>query len=73
MIESILLVEGTNVDEDALRSRSLRNAKQLVFGRFGQGHVLHVAATTVEDLSGAMADFAGVPGVKTVATLALRK
>ena len=53
MIESILLVEGTNVDEDALRSRSLSNAKQLVFGRFGQGH--------------------GVPGVKTVVTLALRK
>ena len=73
MIESILLVEGTNVDEDALRSRSLRNAKQLVLGRFGPGHVLHVAATTAEDLNGAMAEFAAVPGVKTVATLALRK
>jgi hypothetical protein len=72
MIESILLVEGSSVDEEALRSCSLSNAKQLVFGRFGHGHVLHVRATTAADLSRAMADFASVPGVNTVLTLAMR-
>ena len=73
MIESILLVEGTDVDHETLRSRSLQNAKQLVFGRLGGGHVLHVSATKAEDLTRAIVDFAAVPGVESVVTLALRK
>lgn len=73
MVESVLLVEGTGVSQDALRGLSLRNAKQLVYGRFGEaGSVLHVAATTSADLAQAVLDFSKLTGVRSVFTLAVR-
>ena len=74
MTEALLLVEGKNVSEDKLRSLSLANAKQLVYGRFaGGGHVLHVATDTHANLQTAILKFAGVAGVSSVLTLAVRQ
>jgi hypothetical protein len=73
MTESILLVEGKDVSKDSLASLSLRNAKQLMYGRYGEhGYILHVAATTQADLGQAVLDFCKVTGVKSVLTLAAR-
>ena len=73
MVESLLLVEGRGVSEEALRSLSLGNAKQLVVGRVPEGGVvLHVAATTPADLGAALLEFAQVPNVTQVLTLMLR-
>jgi hypothetical protein len=73
MIESLILVEGRNVSEEALRSVSLGNAKQLVVGRAPEsGVVLHVAATSPADLGAALLKFAQVPNVTQVLTLTLR-
>jgi hypothetical protein len=70
MIESLILVEGRDVDEESLRSVSLANAKQLVVGRVpGGGVVLHVAATAPADLGAAVFKFAQVPNVAQVWTL----
>jgi hypothetical protein len=67
------LIEGQNVSEDTLRSVSLGNAKQLVIGHaYGFGTILHIAATSPADLGNALRDFAQVPGVTGVLTLALR-
>ena len=73
MTESLILIEGQNVSEETLRSVSLGNAKQLVVGgAAGFGVILHVAATAPADLSNALLEFAQVPGVTNVLTLALR-
>jgi hypothetical protein len=73
MVESLVLVEDKNVDEESLRSLSLQNAKQVVIGSVpGGGVVLHVAATTSADLSRALVDFAKVPKVTQVTTLTVR-
>jgi hypothetical protein len=73
MIESLILIEGSTVKEEALRSVSLANAKQLVIGRVpSTGTVLHVAANSPADLSNALLAFARVKGVKGVLTLTLR-
>jgi hypothetical protein len=73
MIESLILVEGRNVNEETLRSVSLGNAKQLVVGRVPEGGVvLHVAATTPADLGDAVLKFGQVPNVTQVWTLMLR-
>ena len=73
MILSLVMIEGQNVNEEALSSLSLGNAKQLVIGHaYGFGVLLHIAATTSVDLSNALRDFAQVPGVTGVMTLALR-
>jgi hypothetical protein len=73
MVESILLVEGEGVDRDRVRSLSLGNAKQLVFGHFAaHGLIVHVAATSREDLQRALLDFSQLPGVTGVLTLAVR-
>ena len=73
MAESLLLIEGTGVDDEALRSRSLRNAKQLVFGRFANGHVVHLGLNSLEDLAEALSDLSKVTGVTGITTLAVRK
>ena len=74
MVESVLLIDGSNVDGEKLRSLSLSNAKQLVWGRLGgSGVVLHVAATTPADLEKAIVKFSGVTGVTSVMTLAIVK
>lgn len=73
MILSLVLIEGQNVSEEALRSLSLVNAKQLVVGdAYGFGVILHIAAVTPVDLGNALRDFAQVQGVTGVMTLALR-
>lgn len=75
MIESLVLVEGQNVsaeDQEALRSLSLANAKQLVIGNvYGFGVILDIYANTAEDLVKAISDFAKISGARVV-TLALR-
>lgn len=73
MAEILLLVEGTDVDMEALRSRSLRNAKQLLFGRFGDGEIVHLGMNSVDDLAGVLTDLSGVSGVTSITTLAMRK
>jgi len=73
MIESLILVEGRDVNEETLRSVSLGNAKQLVVGRVPEsGVVLHVAATAPADLGAAVLKFAQVPNVTQVWTLMVR-
>lgn len=73
MKESLILIEGTDVDKDTLRSVSLRNAKQLVVGgALGFGVILHLAANTLDDLNTALSEFAKIKGVSGVVTLMLR-
>lgn len=73
MILSLVLIEGQNVDEETLRSLSLGNAKQLVVGfADGFGVILHVAAESLVDFDKALREFAQVPGVTGILTLALR-
>lgn len=73
MIQSLILIEGKNVNIETLRSVSLGNAKQLVVGDApGFGVVLHIAAEAPIDLSNALSEFAKVQGVTGVMTLALR-
>jgi hypothetical protein len=72
MIESVVLIEGPSVNQEAL-GISLGNAKQLVIGRAGSiGVILHVAANSPADLANALLEFAQVPGVTGVLTLAVR-
>jgi hypothetical protein len=72
MIESLVLIEGAGVKEENLRI-SLANAKQLVIGSApGYGVILHIAATTPNDLGKALLKFAKVPDVSGVLTLMLR-
>ena len=73
MVEILLLVEGTDVDMEALRRQSLRNAKQLLFGRFGHGEIVHLGMNSFDDLAGALTDLSGVTGVTSITTLALRR
>lgn len=73
MILSLVLIEGQNVSEETLRSLSLGNAKQLVVGNaHGFGVILHIAAEAPVYLNNALSEFAQVPGVTRVVTLALR-
>lgn len=76
MVESLILVEGRaeqGVDEDALRSVSLANAKPLVVGHVpGGAVVLHLAANTLDDLQKALLEVAKLPGVGELLTLMLR-
>lgn len=72
MIEGVVLIEGASVDPETLWI-SLSNAKQLVIGRAGAiGVILHLAASSPADFGKALLDFAQVPGVTGVLTLALR-
>lgn len=79
MIQSLVLIEGQNVSEETLRGVSLGNAKQLVVGNApGFGVILHIAVTGIDAaddpvyLNKALCEFAKVPGVTGVMTLALR-
>ena len=54
MIESVVLIEGQNVNPETL-GISLSNAKQLVIGRAGAiGVILHIAANSPADLGNAL-------------------
>jgi hypothetical protein len=73
MILSLVLIEEQNLSVDTLRSLYLGKAKQLVVGdAYGFGVILHIAAEAPVDLSNALSEFARVPGVTGVITLALR-
>lgn len=73
MVESWVLIDGEEVDEEALRSVSLMNAKQLVVGGVpGSGVMLHVAASSPADLGKALLELAEAPGVTGVLTLTVR-
>ena len=73
MIESLILIEGNNVDKETLRSKSLMNAKQLIVGNvIGFGVILHIAATTPDDLQTALMDFVKIEGITGIVTLMLR-
>ena len=55
----LVLIEGKNVSEESLRSVSLSNALQLVVGdAYGFGIILHINATTPQDLEKALLKFA---------------
>lgn len=72
MIESLVLIQGKGVKENALKI-SLSNAKQIVIGSsHGFGVILHVAANSSTDLGKALLAFSNVPDVTGVLTLALR-
>ncbi len=72
MIESLILIEGENVQEENLNI-SLMNAKQVVIGSIiGFGVILHIAANSHDDLSNALLEFAKVINVTGVLTLMLR-
>jgi len=73
MTVGLVVIEGHNVSEEALRSTSLMNAKQLVIGRAPEiGIVLHLAASSSSDFSAALAKFAAVSGVSGVLTVVVR-
>lgn len=73
MVESWVLIEEQNVDKDKLKSVSLMNAKHLVVGSVpGSGVILHVAGNSAADIGNAVLEFAQLPGVTGVLTLALR-
>lgn len=73
MIEGWVLIEEHNLNQAALSSLSLMNAKHLVVGSVpGSGVMLHVAASSAADLGSALLEFAQLPGVKRVLTLALQ-
>ena len=72
MIESIVLIEGKNIKNEALMI-SLSNAKQLLIGSApGFGVILHLAASSSTDLGNALLAFSKVPDVTGVLTLALQ-
>ncbi len=73
MVVSLVLIEGKDVNEEALRSLSLSNALQLVIGNAsGFGTILDIRADSSAYLGQALLDFANVPGVTGVITLAIR-
>jgi len=73
MIEGLILIEGENLSGETLGSVSLGNALQLVVGSVpAGGMILHVAADSPAYLSAALLEFAQVPGVTRVLTLALQ-
>lgn len=73
MHSSLVLIEGDDVAADDLRSASLANALQIVIGNAPDyGHLLHIAATSADDLQAAVQRFANVAGVTGVITLAIR-
>ncbi|MER7452954.1 hypothetical protein ABTW96_21985 [Nocardia beijingensis] len=80
MHSSLVLIEGNGVTEDDLRI-SLGNARQTVIGKAPDyGHIVHILAAPVDDtpaasaavLDAALRDFAAVPNVTGVLTLATR-
>lgn len=73
LVESLILIEGQTVSEQTLGGLPLRNALQLVVGKaVGFGVILHLTAESPLYFSQALQEFAGVPGVDRVVTLALR-
>lgn len=72
MTESLILIQGEKVKEEHLRI-SLGNAKQLVKGSVPSlGIILHVAATSPDDLRNALIDFAKIQDVTGVVTMYIR-
>lgn len=73
MVTSLILFEGKGLERDAFMGGGLMNAKQIVVGSTPDfGVILHIAATTLEDLRKAILKFAKVKGVTGVVTLMIR-
>lgn len=73
MVHSVILVEGKNLTEAALKF-TLGNAKQIVMGRVSGSPdwIVQITATTLADLTKALQKYAKVPGVTQVVTLLIR-
>lgn len=73
MTTSILLIEtSADFNADSLNI-SLGNAKNIVIGRAPEfGYLVHLAATSTEDLNQALQDFAQIRGVVRVTQLAIQ-
>jgi hypothetical protein len=75
MINALVLfkMEAWVTDEmkASLQSTSLANAKQIVCGTLRDDAILDIAATTVNDLNGALARLSEVKGVKSVTVVRL--
>ncbi|WP_410982461.1 hypothetical protein [Bacillus cereus] len=73
MIESLILVEGRNVNKETLKSIFLGNAKQLVIGTTPANDIiLHVNASSSADFGDALLEFSQIQGVTKVLTLTLK-
>ena len=72
MINSLVLIEGRDLDLETLSHMSLDSAKQTLVGSWRGSVILDVAANSPADLGNALLDIAQVPGVTGVFTLALR-
>lgn len=70
MVESLILLEGSNLNRNTLEAVSLRNAKHLVVNvNLCRGHVVHIEATTFDDLGNALTLFMQLPDVRCFTTL----
>lgn len=70
MTSGLYLIKG-NIEEDDLNI-GLSNAKQLVVGgTHGFGTVIHIRATTPNDLKNAIHEFSKIEGVKEISVLAI--
>ena len=72
MLQGWILVDHTGTEEEQLRRISLQNAKQLVVGSIPGQIIVHVAATTAEDMNRALMAFSKVPAVTSTTLLILR-
>jgi hypothetical protein len=77
-MEGFILVEGKGLDQDRLRSLSLRNAKQIVIGSApgpvpgGTSVILHLAGVSPTDFGTALVEFAQVSNVSQVLPMLVR-
>ncbi|MBD2755921.1 hypothetical protein [Spirosoma validum] len=72
VIESLILIQGESVKKENL-AISLANAKQIVLGSVNRfGFVVHLAASSTDDLSNALLRFAKVKDVTGVITMMVR-
>ena len=68
MTQCLVLIQGRNVKEENLHI-SLSNALQIVIGNGpGFGFILHIAASSPDDLQKALIAFSKVPKVTGVVT-----
>jgi hypothetical protein len=61
----------TDEMKESFRSTTLANAKQIVCGTLRDDAILDIAATTVNDLNGALARLSEVKGVKSATVVRL--
>ena len=74
MITALVLFDCSRENTEELRSKSLRNAKQLICGSGTRPNevIVDLAANTVEDLNIALGELATVEGVKSATVVRIR-